>query len=238
VIVILLGAPGSGKGTQGKPLAAKFGLAHVASGDMFRDHLKAGTELGLLAQSYMNRGELVPDDVTIRMVLDKLSRPDAAKGVILDGFPRTLAQAQALDQALGQQSKQADVVPYVKVSTAELLRRLGGRWICRAQGHSYHVVSNPPQRHGVCDIDGSELYQREDDSIDVARKRLDVYFEQTQPVVDYYNGRGVLTEVNGEQTIEAVFDALVAALGSQHPTRGARHSALSTQHSAFGPQHS
>jgi adenylate kinase len=215
MIVVLLGAPGSGKGTQGMPLADQFGLAHVASGDMFREHLKAGTELGELAQSYMNRGELVPDDVTIRMVLDRLTRPAAAKGVILDGLPRTLAQATALDEALGKQGKQADKVPYVVVSNDELLRRLGGRWICRAQGHSYHVVSNPPKSEGVCDVDGSELYQREDDSIDVARNRLKVYFEQTEPVVDYYRGRGVLVEVNGEQSIEAVHDDLVSALSTQ-----------------------
>mgnify|MGYP001327307907 CR=1 FL=1 len=212
MIVVLLGAPGSGKGTQGMPLAERFGLAHVASGDMFRDHLNAGSELGLLAKSYMDKGELVPDDVTIRMVLDRLSWRNAAKGVILDGFPRTLPQAEALDQALAGQSKRVDVVPYVVVSTDELLRRLGGRWICRATGHSYHVASNPPQTPGVCDLDGSELYQRADDSIDVARTRLQVYFEQTEPVVDYYRGRGVLTEVNGEQSIEQVYDELVHAL--------------------------
>jgi adenylate kinase len=212
VIVVLLGAPGSGKGTQGVPLAERLGLVHVATGDMFREHLKAGTQLGQMAQSYMNRGLLVPDDVTIRMLLERLGRSEAAKGVILDGFPRTLAQAQALDEALSQQRESVDVAPFVVVSTDELLRRLAGRWVCRAAGHSYHVVSNPPRSPGVCDADGSELYQREDDSIEVARKRLQVYFEATEPVVDYYRGRGVLVDINGEQDIQAVFTELAKAI--------------------------
>jgi adenylate kinase len=212
VIVVLLGAPGSGKGTQGVPLADRLGLAHVASGDMFRDHLKAGTKLGQMAQSYINRGLLVPDDVTIQMVLERMGRSEATKGVILDGFPRTLAQARALDETLSLQGDSVDVAPFVIVSTAELLRRLAGRWVCRAAGHSFHVISNPPKQTGVCDLDGSELYQREDDTIEVARKRLQVYFEQTEPVVDYYRGRGVLVEVNGEQSIEDVFNELVDAI--------------------------
>lgn len=211
MIVVLLGAPGSGKGTQGVPLANHLGLAHVASGDMFREHLQAGTELGTLAQSYINRGELVPDDVTIRMVLDRLSQPDAARGVILDGFPRTLPQARVLDRALEDERLRVDVAPFVVVSTDELLRRLGGRWVCRATGHSFHIVSNPPKVAGVCDFDGSALYQREDDSIDVARKRLEVYFQQTQPVVDYYRAKRVLREIDGEQSIERVFEDLLAA---------------------------
>ena len=212
MIVVLLGAPGSGKGTQGMPLADRLGLAHIASGDMFRDHLKAGTRLGQMAQSYINRGLLVPDDVTIQMVLERMGRSEAIKGVILDGFPRTLAQARALDDALSQQREAVDVAPYVVVSTEELLRRLAGRWVCRACGHSYHIVSNPPKLAGRCDVDGSELYQREDDSIEVARKRLEVYFEQTAPVADYYRGRDVLVEVNGEQSIENVFNELVDAI--------------------------
>jgi len=212
VIVILLGAPGSGKGTQGIPLAEKLGLAHVASGDMFREQLESGSELGLLAESYMSKGELVPDDITIRMIEERLARPEAARGVILDGFPRTLAQARALDEALAKQNKRVDAAPFVAVSTEELLRRLAGRWICRAAGHSFHAVSNPPKQPGVCDIDGSELYQRDDDTVEVARKRLQVYFEQTEPVVNYYRGRGVLVEVNGEQSIEEVARALVEAL--------------------------
>ena len=217
MIVVLLGAPGSGKGTQGIPLAQRMGLAHVASGDMFRENIQAGTELGLLAKSYMDKGELVPDDVTVRMVISRLAQADANCGVILDGFPRTLAQAQALEVALSSSGRQVDAAPYVIVSTDELLRRLGGRWICRAAGHSYHVVSNPPKVAGVCDLDGSELYQREDDSIDVARKRLQVYFQQTEPVVDYYRDRGVLAEINGEQSIEDVFEDLVVALENHSP---------------------
>ncbi len=212
MIVVLLGAPGSGKGTQGAPLAEHLGLAHVASGDLFRDNIGRGTELGKLAQDYIKRGVLVPDDVTIRMVLDRLTSTDAAGGAILDGFPRTLAQAQALDMALAKQDQRVDAAPLVEVSTEELLRRLAGRWICRAAGHSYHEASNPPREPGRCDIDGSELYQREDDTIEVARKRLEVYFEQTRPVVDYYRQRGVLFEINGEQSIDEVFHDLVDAL--------------------------
>jgi len=221
VIVILLGAPGSGKGTQGVPLSEKLGLAHVASGDMFREHLSQGTELGKLAKSYMEKGELVPDDVTIRMIEQRLERPDAAGGVILDGFPRTLPQAEALEEALAAQGRRVDVAPFVQVSTDELLRRLGGRWMCRVCGRSYHVVSNPPKHDHVCDVDGGELYQREDDSIDVARKRLQVYFEQTQPLVDYYRDRGVLVDVNGEQSIEQVSDDLVAAIRRRGPESSA-----------------
>lgn len=209
MIVVLLGAPGSGKGTQGNPLAERLGLAHVASGDMFREHQQAGTKLGQMAQSYINRGLLVPDNVTIQMVLERMGRSEATSGVILDGFPRTLAQARALDEALSLQGDTVDVAPSVIVSTEELLRRLAGRWVCRAAGHSFHVVSNLPKVAGVCDLDGSELYQREDDSMEVARKRLQVYFDQTEPVVDYYRGRGVLVEINGEQSIEDVFNELV-----------------------------
>jgi len=217
VIVVLLGAPGSGKGTQGIPLAQQLGLPHVASGDMFREHLSAGTELGLLVKSYMSKGELVPDDITVRIIEDRLRRPESARGVILDGFPRTLPQARALDEALANQNKRVDAAPFVAVSTDELLRRLAGRWICRANGHSYHTVSSPPRQPGVCDIDGSELYQREDDTIEVARKRLQVYFEQTEPVVDYYRRRGVLVEVNGEQSIEDVSRDLVKAIQKLAP---------------------
>ncbi len=171
MIVVLVGAPGSGKGTQAKPLSEKFGIAHVASGDMFRENLKNGTELGKLAESYMSKGALVPDDVTIRMVLERISRPDCAAGVILDGFPRTIDQAKALDDALARMGKRVDVVTYVKVADEELLRRLSGRWICRTCGASYHTVSNPPKQEGVCDHDGGPLYQRDDDTIDVARNQ-------------------------------------------------------------------
>ncbi len=217
MIVVLLGAPGSGKGTQGIPLGQELGLAHVASGDMFREHLNAGTELGLLAESYMSKGELVPDDITVRMIEERLTRREAAGGVILDGFPRTLTQARALDEALTKQNKRVDAAPFVAVSTEELLRRLAGRWICRANGHSYHTASNPPRQPGVCDLDGSALYQREDDTIEVARKRLQVYFEQTEPVVDYYRWRGVLVEVNGEQSIDEVSRDLIEAIKKLSP---------------------
>ena len=212
MIVVLVGAPGSGKGTQAKPLSDQFGIAHLASGDLFRENIKNGTELGQLAQAYMDRGELVPDDVTIRMVLERMSRPDCAAGVILDGFPRTVAQAQALDAALSQAGKQVNVVPYIKVSDHELLRRLSGRWICRACGASYHLVSNPPKQAGTCDRDGGELYQRPDDTEDVALNRLKVYFQETTPALEYYQSHGLLVEINGEQGIDQVSHDLTEAL--------------------------
>ena len=221
MIVVLLGAPGSGKGTQGLPLAEKLGLAHVASGDMFREHLGKGTELGVLAKSYMDKGELVPDGVTIRMIEERLARPDAVGGVILDGFPRTLPQAESLEESLAKKHQKVDAAPLVQVSTEELLRRLSGRWICRVCGRSYHVISNPPKHDHVCDVDGGELYQRDDDNIEVARKRLQVYFEQTQPVVDFYRARGVLAQINGEQSIESVCEDLVRAIRRRDPESSA-----------------
>lgn len=210
---MLLGAPGAGKGTQAAILAEKTGLAHVATGDMFREAVRQGTELGRLAQTYMERGELVPDDVTIRMLLERLSRPDCQKGCMLDGFPRTLEQARALDEALAQQGKAIDKALYIKVSPQALVRRLSGRWTCRQCGAVYHEVNNPPQTPGRCDGCGGELYQRDDDQPQTVKNRLDVYFQQTAPVIAYYQSKGKLVEVNGEQTVEAVAADLLQALG-------------------------
>ncbi|MBI4300712.1 MAG: adenylate kinase [Chloroflexi bacterium] len=210
--IILLGAPGAGKGTQAVTLAKETGLAHVASGDIFREAAASGSELGLLAKSYMDRGELVPDDVTIRMVLERISRPDCAKGVILDGFPRTVEQAVALDAALAEMGKAIGKVLYIKVSTEELLRRLSGRWICRQCQTPYHMVSAPPQVVGKCDRCGGELYQRADDTIETARNRLGVYFRQTAPLIGYYERAGKLLEVNGEQDVEVVGREMLATL--------------------------
>ncbi len=210
--VILLGAPGAGKGTQAAGLAATFGLIHVASGDLFRDHVARGTELGHLAQSYMERGVLVPDDVTVRMVLERLSEPDAQAGVILDGFPRTLGQAKALAAALKRQGKKVDCVLYIEVSEEVLLTRLSGRLTCRTCGAVYHKVFSPPQRAGVCDKDGGELYERPDDAVETARKRLQVYLAQTAPLIAYYKRQKVLMGINGDQTVERVAADLAAAL--------------------------
>lgn len=211
--VILLGAPGSGKGTQATALGRRLGVAHVSSGDLFREEQANGTELGILTKGYMERGELVPDEIVINMILERIKREDAARGYILDGFPRNLAQGRALDEALaGVGETGIDNVFFIKVAETELMMRLGGRWLCRAQQHSYHVVSAPPKVEGVCDIDGSELYQRSDDSAETARRRLQVFTEQTAPLVDYYQGKGLLTAVDGERSIEDVGKELSTVL--------------------------
>ncbi|HEY58442.1 MAG TPA: adenylate kinase [Anaerolineae bacterium] len=210
--IVLLGAPGAGKGTQAKILAQKTGLPHISSGDIFREHLKNDTELGRLARQYMERGALVPDDVTIAMIRERLSRPDCARGAILDGFPRTPAQADALDEMLREWNAQVDVVPFIQVPEEELVSRLAGRWICRAQGHIFHEKFNPPKQPGVCDYDGSELYQRSDDRPEVVRERIRVYYQQTAPLAAYYRERGLLREVDGTQSIEQVTQTLLSLL--------------------------
>ncbi|HZW02385.1 MAG TPA: adenylate kinase [Anaerolineaceae bacterium] len=210
--IVLLGPPGAGKGTQAEAVVDELSLAHVSSGDLFRENLKNQTELGQLAQTYMTRGELVPDDVTIAMVRERLQREDTRKGALLDGFPRTPAQAEALSATLAEMGEQVAVVPYISVPAEELIERLSGRWTCRAQGHIYHQKFNPPQKAGVCDIDGSELYQRDDDKADTVRNRILVYQEQTAPLIEYYRRRGKLVEIDGTQPIEAVTRDLLAAI--------------------------
>jgi len=210
--LILLGAPGAGKGTQAVFLSQEFGLPHVASGDLFREAQNKGTELGLMAKSYMERGQLVPDSVTIKLILERIAAPDCAKGFILDGFPRSLEQAKALDATLVKLKKAIDKSIYIKVSDEELMRRLSGRWICKGCQAPYHLVSSPPKVKGKCDRCGGELYQRMDDTAETVRKRLDVYFAQTTPLIDYYQARGQLLEVNGEQGIDEVCKDLITAL--------------------------
>jgi len=212
VFIVLLGAPGAGKGTQAKILAQKTGLPHISSGDIFRENLKNRTELGKMAQQYMEKGELVPDDVTIAMIRERLSRPDCGRGAILDGFPRTPAQAEALDAMLADLGGKVGVVPFINVPEDELVERLSGRLICKAQGHIFHKKFNPPKVPGVCDYDGSELYQREDDRPEVVRHRIRVYLEQTMPLVAYYRQRGLLVDVDGTQPIGKVTEALWVAL--------------------------
>ena len=208
--VILLGPPGAGKGTQAARIADELGVTRAASGDLFRENIRNETELGLLAKSYMDRGDLVPDDVTIRLVMSWISAPEQSGGFVLDGFPRTLPQAEALDSALKPGG--IDRVLYVNVAEDELVRRLAGRFICRGCQAPYHAITSPPKEEGKCDDCGGELYQRDDDKADVVKNRLDVYFEETEPLVGHYSRSGVLREVNGEGTVGAVGALLVEAL--------------------------
>jgi adenylate kinase len=202
--IILLGAPGSGKGTQAQQLCHELNLVHIASGDLFRENLKNETELGKLAKTYMDRGSLVPDDVTVAMVRERLSRPDTAGGFVLDGFPRTLPQAEALTTLLQELDRQLDGVIYIKVSDDEIVKRLSGRWICRNCQTPYHTLYNPPRVAGVCDVCGGELYQRDDDNPTTVRARLQTYHTQTAPLIDYYTRAGLLVEIDGEGDVANV----------------------------------
>ena len=209
---VLLGPPGAGKGTQARQLAQAEGLAHVASGDLFRKHQAEGTELGKLAQQYMDRGQLVPDEVTIQMVLERIGEPDAVKGYILDGFPRTMVQAQALDESLALRQEAIDRALLIEVSDEELVRRLAGRWLCGSCQTPYHLVVAPPRQEGRCDRCGGELVQRADDRPEVVRRRVRAYEEQTAPVIDHYRRQDKLRRVNGEQGVEEVARELQEAL--------------------------
>lgn len=210
--IVLLGPPGAGKGTQAEAISDTLHLPHISSGDIFRENLKNQTELGKLAATYINRGELVPDDVTIAMIYERLSRSDCKSGALLDGFPRTPPQAEALALMLVDLGGQVNRVPYISVPEDLLIERLAGRWTCRALGHVFHEKYNPPKKHGVCDFDGSELYQREDDKIETVKRRIRVYLEQTQPLIDYYTQRNVLVEVDGKKPIEQVTRDLLTVL--------------------------
>lgn len=210
--VVLLGVPGAGKGTQAKLLEQSTGLPQVSTGDIFRYNLKNQTELGKLAKSYMDRGDLVPDDVTIRMVEDRLQQPDCARGAIMDGFPRNLVQAAAFDKITAPFGG-VRVVPLINVEDDETIRRITGRRSCRTCGAVYHVTLNPPKVEGVCDVDGGELYQRDDDKEDTVRNRLFVYYKQTSPLIGFYFAKGVLAEVDGSRSITEVQQALLALMG-------------------------
>jgi len=203
--IVLLGPPGAGKGTQAKIISEHKSLPHISSGDIFRENLKNQTELGKLAKGFMDRGELVPDDVTIAMIRERLARSDCANGALLDGFPRTPAQAAALDAMLAEMAGKVNWVPYINVPEDELVRRLTGRWTCRMNpAHIYNIQTNPPAKEGICDVDGGELYQRDDDKEETVKNRIQVYFTQTRPLIDYYRQAGVLIEVDGQQSIEKV----------------------------------
>ncbi|MBN1660939.1 MAG: adenylate kinase [Anaerolineae bacterium] len=204
MFIVLLGGPGAGKGTQAERLAGTLGIPQVSTGDLFRENLKKETELGQLAKGYMERGELVPDEVTVGMVRERLSRADAAGGAILDGFPRTIEQAEGLAAILEDLGAELTVVPYIKVPADVLLARLAGRWTCRQCGSMYHQIFSPPQVAGVCDRCGGDLYQRPDDTPETQRRRIEVYFDQTAPLIDYYRDKGLLVEVDGEPGIEEI----------------------------------
>jgi len=211
--VAFLGPPGAGKGTQARDLAQEWGVLHLATGDMLREAVAAGNPLGREAKGYMDKGALVPDDVIIRMMGERLAARDAAGGVILDGFPRTIAQADSLAKLLKDLGQTLDAVIYFEVSEPELLRRLTGRRVCRKCGHTYHLVSNPPKRAGICDECGGELYQRDDDSEATVRNRLQVYERQTAPLLDYYRQRNMLKTVAGEGPVETIRAAIRKAVG-------------------------
>jgi adenylate kinase len=212
IFIVLLGPPGVGKGTQAKILAESTKLVHISSGELFRENIKNQTKLGKLAKSYMDKGELVPDDVTIAMIRDRIARVDCETGAILDGFPRTPAQADELEKTLAEFDGQVNTVLYITAAESILIERTSGRWSCRAQGHIYHQEFNMPKQAGICDYDGSELYHRDDDTADTVAIRIGVYLEQTMPLVEYYRKRGKLTEINGAQAVEQVTKDLLAAL--------------------------
>jgi adenylate kinase len=212
VNIILIGAQGSGKGTQAEMLAQALGVPHISSGDLFRKEIEEKTETGLKASEYIDRGELVPDDLTVAMILNRLKQPDCEPGVLMDGFPRTITQAEALDQGLREVGKQINVVVYLTVPREELLKRLSGRYICKANQHVYNIYTRPPKVAGICDLDGSELYQRSDDVGEAVQRRLDIFFNQTIHLLDYYGNQEKVVEVNGNQGIAEVHQALVDAI--------------------------
>lgn len=211
--IVMLGPPGAGKGTQAKVIAERLGLVHVSSGDLFRENLSRETELGKLAQTYMTKGELVPDDVTIAMVKERLSRPDCALGAVLDGFPRTPAQAEALEKMLAESNGRINVVPLINVPDQALVERLGGRWMSTS-GRVYHALNNPPKVKWFDDVDGSPLFQRDDDKPETVQHRIDVYKAQTAPLIAYFKSAGLLVEVDGTQDIDKVTEDILTAIGT------------------------
>lgn len=210
--VVMLGAPGVGKGTQAAILSKELNSPHIASGDLFRQALEKRTKVGLLARSYMDKGELVPDEITIRMILERMDQPDCASGCLFDGFPRTSQQAEALDQALKARGRAIDKAIYIEVSDEELVKRLSGRWLCRNCQTPYHVTNSPPSTPGRCDRCGGELYQRPDDSEETVKERIKVFLAQTVPVLDYYEKRGKLVKVNGDLGAQEVARGILSTL--------------------------
>ena len=210
--IIMLGAPGAGKGTQAKQIAAKFGIPHISTGDIFRANIKNGTELGKKAKAYMDQGALVPDELTCDLVMDRISQPDAQKGYVLDGFPRTIPQAEALTKALEARGENIEYAIDIEVPDENIVKRMGGRRACTGCGATYHVVYNAPSVEGICDACGKELILRDDDKPETVANRLKVYHEQTQPLIDYYQKQGVLKEIDGTKDIDVIFNDIVRVL--------------------------
>jgi adenylate kinase len=214
--LVLMGLPGAGKGTQAEKIVEKYGIPHISTGDMFRAAIKDGTELGFKAKSFMDKGDLVPDEVTIGIVRERLSKDDCNKGFLLDGFPRTVAQAEALENILSDLNKKIDFVINIDVDQEILMERLTGRRICKSCGATYHLVFNPPAKQDVCDKCGGDLYQRADDNEETVGNRLEVNLKQTKPLLDFYETKGYLRNINGQQDIRIVFADLDKLLGSLH----------------------
>lgn len=217
--IIMLGAPGAGKGTQAKLIAEKYGVPHISTGDIFRANIKNGTELGKEAKEYMDKGLLVPDELTVRLLLDRVAQDDCKNGYVLDGFPRTIPQAEVLDKELTKLGDSVDFAVDVDVPDENIIRRMSGRRACLNCGATYHIVNIPPKKEGICDVCGSELVLRDDDQPETVKNRLKVYHEQTQPLIEYYTGKGVLRTVDGTLPMEEVFDAIVKILGKDSGLR-------------------
>lgn len=206
--IIMLGAPGAGKGTQAKMISEKYGIPHISTGDIFRSNIKNGTELGKKAKTYMDQGQLVPDELTCDLVVDRIAQDDAKNGYVLDGFPRTIPQAEALKSALEKRGEKIDFAVDVDVPDENIITRMSGRRACVSCGATYHVVYNPPKKEGICDVCGKELVLRDDDKPETVKKRLEVYHTQTQPLIDYYQKEGVLVKVDGTQEIDTIFSQI------------------------------
>ena len=211
--IIMLGAPGAGKGTQAKKIAAKYDIPHISTGDIFRANIKNGTELGNKAKTYMDQGLLVPDELVVDLVVDRVQQDDCKNGYVLDGFPRTIPQAEALDKALAEFGDKIDYAIDVNVPDENIVKRMGGRRACVGCGATYHVVFNPTKVEGKCDVCGESLILRDDDKPETVKKRLDVYHTQTQPLIDFYSARKVLVEVDGTQSMDKVFEDIMKILG-------------------------
>ena len=212
--IIMLGAPGAGKGTQAKKIAEKYQIPHISTGDIFRANIKGGTELGMKAKSYMDQGGLVPDDITIGMLLNRIKEADCADGYVLDGFPRTIPQAESLTKALNEMGESMDYAIDVDVPDENIINRMAGRRACLACGATYHIVYNPPKQEGICDVCGEKLVLRDDDKPETVKKRLGVYHEQTQPLIEYYGKAGILVTVDGTKDLNEVFKDIVTVLGA------------------------
>lgn len=211
--IIMLGAPGAGKGTQAKKIAEKYQIPHISTGDIFRANIKGGTELGMKAKTFMDQGMLVPDEITIGMLMDRIGQEDCINGYVLDGFPRTIPQAESLTKALAERGEKVDYAINVDVPDENIINRMSGRRACLGCGATYHITFNPPVKEGICDTCGQELLLRDDDKPETVKKRLDVYHQQTQPLIDYYKNAEVLAEVDGTQPMDAVFQGIVEILG-------------------------